>query len=144
MAAALWLIGAILLAVAETAAGEFTLLMLGGGALVTAGATSVFDLPLWAQGLVFALSSVVFLLLVRPPLRRYVERKRGDAPSYLESLPGTKARVLQAVSGSDGGRVMIGGEEWSARTPYEGAAIPIGVEVTIVEIDGAVAIVVDS
>ena len=50
MAAALWLIGAILLAVAEVAAGEFTLLMLGGGALVTAGATGIFDLPLWAQG----------------------------------------------------------------------------------------------
>lgn len=143
MAAALWLIGAILLAAAETAAGEFTLLMLGGGALVTAGVTGVFDLPLWAQGVVFAVSSVLLLALVRPPLRRYVENRRGDAPSYLESLPGTKVLVLESVSGG-GGRVLIGGEEWSARTPYDGAAIPAGVEVTIVEIDGAVAVVVDS
>jgi len=143
MAAALWLIGAILLAVAEVAAGEFTLLMLGGGALVTAGATGIFDLPLWAQGVVFAVSSVLLLVLARPPLRRYVESKRGDAPSFLESLPGTKVTVLESVSG-DGGRVMIGGEEWSARTPYDGAPIPVGMEVTIVEIDGAVAVVVDS
>lgn len=143
MAAALWLIGAILLAVAETAAGEFTLLMLGGGALVTAGATSAFDLSMWAQGVVFAVSSVLLLLLARPPLRRYVESKRGDAPSYLESLPGTKATVLRSVSGGTG-RVLIGGEEWSARTPYDGAPIAVGVEVTIVEIDGAVAVVVDS
>ncbi|CAM3583168.1 NfeD family protein [Tsukamurella ocularis] len=143
MAAALWLIGAILLAVAETAAGEFTLLMLGGGALVTAGATGLFDLPMWAQGVVFAVSSVLLLLLARPPLRRYVENRRGEAPSYLESLPGMKATVLQSVSG-EAGRVLIGGEEWSARTPYDGAPIAVGVEVTIVEIDGAVAVVVDS
>lgn len=143
MAAALWLIGAILLAVAETAAGEFTLLMLGGGALVTAGATGVFDLPPWAQGIVFVVSSVLLLVLARPPLRRYVERKRGVAPSYLESLPGMKAVVSADVS-ADGGRVLVSGEEWSARTPYDGAPIPAGVEVTIVEIDGAVAIVVDS
>ncbi|TWS19950.1 NfeD family protein [Tsukamurella asaccharolytica] len=143
MAAALWFIGAILLAVAETAAGEFILLMLGGGALITAGATGVFDLPLWAQGVVFAVSSMLMLVLVRPPLRRFVESKRGEAPSYLESLPGTKATVLQSVSGETG-RVLIGGEEWSARTPYDGVPIAVGVEVTIVEIDGAVAVVVDS
>lgn len=143
MAAALWLIGATLLAVAETAAGEFTLLMLGGGALVTAGVTGAFDLPLWAQGLVFAVSSVLLLLLARPPLRRYVERKRGDAPSYLESLPGMKAVVSAEVTGEHG-RVLIDGEEWSARTPYDGVPIKPGIEVTIVEIDGAVAVVVDS
>ncbi len=143
MAAALWLIGAIVLAVAEVAVGEFTLLMLGGGALVTAGVSSVVDLPLWAQGLVFAVSSVLLLLLVRPPLRRYVESRRGEAPSYLETLPGTRVTVLESVSG-EGGRVLIGGEQWSARTPYDGAPIPVGVEVTIVEIDGAVAVVVDS
>ncbi|ADG78702.1 hypothetical protein TPAU25S_01731 [Tsukamurella paurometabola] len=143
MAAALWLIGAVLLAVAETAAGEFTLLMLGGGALITAGATGLFTLPLWAQGVVFAVSSVLLLVLARPPLRRYVEARRADAPSYLESLPGMKAVVSAEVTGG-GGRVLVGGEEWSARTPYDGAPIPAGVEVTIVEIDGAVAIVVDS
>lgn len=143
MAAALWLIGAIVLAVAEVAAGEFTLLMLGGGALVTAGATGLFGLPLWAQGVVFAVSSVLLLLLARPPLRRYVERKRGDSPSYLESLPGSRAVVTGEIT-AGGGRVQFGGEEWSARTPYDGAAIPVGAEVTIVEIDGAVAVVVDN
>ncbi|WP_019203012.1 NfeD family protein [Tsukamurella sp. 1534] len=143
MTAALWLIGAVVLAVAEVAAGEFTLLMLGGGALITAGATGIFGLPTWGQGLVFAVSSVLLLVLARPPLRRYVEKRRGDAPSYLESLPGSTVTVLQAVSGS-GGRVLVGGEEWSARTPYDGAPIPVGAEVTIVEIDGAVAVVVDS
>lgn len=143
MAAALWLIGAIVLAVAEVAVGEFTLLMLGGGALVTAGVSGLVDLPLWGQGLVFAVASVLLLLLVRPPLRRYVESRRGEAPSYLETLPGTRVTVLESVSG-EGGRVLIGGEQWSARTPYDGAPIPAGAEVTIVEIDGAVAVVVDS
>lgn len=143
MAAVLWLICAVVLAVAETAVGEFTLLMLGGGALVTAGASAVVDMPLWLQGIVFAVSSVLLLAAVRPPLRRYIERRRGDAPSYLESLPGMKVAVVQPVSSVDG-RVLIGGEEWSARTPYDGEPIAVGTEVTIVEIDGAVAVVVES
>ncbi|GAB3126947.1 NfeD family protein [Tsukamurella serpentis] len=142
MAAALWLIGAIVLTVAEVAVGEFTLLMLGGGALITAGATGLFDLPTWGQGVVFAVSSILLLALVRPPLRRYVESKRGQAPSYLESLPGSIAEVTGEVT-ADGGRIRLGGEEWTARTPYDGAPIPIGAQVTIVEIDGAVAVVVD-
>ena len=37
--------------------------------------------------------------------------------------------------------MLVGPDEWSARTPYDGAPIPVGVEVTILEIDGAVAVV---
>lgn len=143
MAAALWLIGAIVLVAAEAAAGEFVLLMIGGGALVTAGATWAFDLPMWAQGVVFAISALTLVFVARPPLRRYVIARRGDSPSYLESLPGSTVVVVEAVSGG-GGRVLVGGEEWSARTPYDGAPIPVGAEVTILEIDGAVAVVVDN
>ncbi|BDH57414.1 NfeD family protein [Tsukamurella sp. PLM1] len=142
MAAALWVIGAIVLTVAEVAAGEFTLLMLGGGALVTAGATGLFGLPLWGQGVVFSVSSVLLLLLARPPLRRYVESRRGEAPSYLETLPGSTAVVTGEIT-AGGGRIRLGGEEWTARTPYDGAPIPVGTQVTVVEIDGAVAVVVD-
>ena len=64
MAAALWLIGGLIAIAAEAAFGDFTLLMIGGGALVTAGATFGLGLPYWAQGIVFALTSIALLTTV--------------------------------------------------------------------------------
>jgi membrane protein implicated in regulation of membrane protease activity len=144
MAAALWCIGALLAIVAEVVIGDLTLLMIGGGALVTAGLTFGFGLPYWAQGVVFALTSFALLYTVRPLARRALRARGADARSYLESLPGTVAVVLTPVDAGAGGRVRIGGEEWSARTPYEGVPIDVGVQVTVLEIDGAVAVVVEN
>ncbi|GAA4393166.1 NfeD family protein [Tsukamurella soli] len=141
MAAALWLIAAIVLAAAEAVAGDFMLLMLGGGALVTAGVTAGLGPPPWAQGLVFAVASIALLVGVRPVLKRIAARHTGVSASYLESLPGRRVIVIAPVDAS-AGLVRIGGEEWSARTPYEGSPIPAGAEVTVLEIDGAVAVVV--
>ena len=56
------------------------------------------------------------------------------------ALVGTKALVLQRVDGL-GGRVKIGGEEWSARPFLEGDAIQAGEQVEVAQIDGATALV---
>ncbi len=143
MAAALWLIAAIVLAAAEAVAGNLMLLMLGGGALVTAGVTIGLEPPPWAQGVVFAVASIALLLGVRPVLKRFAERGIPTTASYLETLPGRRVTVLAPVD-ARAGLVRIGGEDWSARTPYDGRPIPAGAEVTVVEIDGAVAVVVEA
>ncbi|MDF0529264.1 NfeD family protein [Tsukamurella sp. 8F] len=143
MAAAIWLIAAIVLAAAEAVAGDFVLLMLGGGALATAGATYALGLPPWAQGIVFALASLLLVLGVRPPLKRFALRNQPESASYLQSLPGRTVTVIAPVDHA-AGRVRIGADEWSARTPYESVPIPVGAEVTVLEIDGAVAVVVEA
>lgn len=141
MAALLWFIGALLAVAAEVVIGDLTLLMIAGGAGATAALTFGFSLPYWAQGVVFAVASIALMFTVRPLARRSLTK--GHRPgSYLESLPGREAVVLAAVHAGHGGRVLIGAEEWSARTPYDGEPIPIGIEVTVLEIDGAVAVVV--
>jgi membrane protein implicated in regulation of membrane protease activity len=56
------------------------------------------------------------------------------------ALVGTKGLVLQEVDGA-GGRVKIGGEEWSARPFLEGDAMQAGEQVEVAEIDGATALV---
>ena len=56
------------------------------------------------------------------------------------ALVGTKAVVLQRVD-ANGGRVRIGGEEWSARAYLEDQVLEPGSRVEVVKIDGATALV---
>ena len=56
------------------------------------------------------------------------------------ALTGAKAVVLQRVD-ADGGRVRIGGEEWSARAYMDGEVYEPGDRVEVVKIEGATALV---
>jgi membrane protein implicated in regulation of membrane protease activity len=139
MSAWIWFSGAVLLSIAEVLGAEFVLLMLGGGALVTAGVALVFPDLLWLQILVFALSSVALVLGLRP----YLLRKYYQPPqirSGIEALIGSKATVISTVD-SDGGQVKIGGEVWSAVGMDGHRPMPPGTPVTVVEVRGATAVV---
>ena len=57
-----------------------------------------------------------------------------------EALEGQPAVVTETVDGDDG-RVKIGGDIWSARSVDPAAVLEPGTHVTVVEIDGATAVV---
>ncbi|MDV2475581.1 NfeD family protein [Rhodococcus zopfii] len=137
--ALIWLIAGVALAAAEALTGDFVLLMLGGAALVTAGVSAATDLPVWADAVVFAVSSLVLLLGVRPALRR-----RYAAPPALttgvDALPGKHALVLEQVA-EHSGQVKINGEIWTARPLDDTAVYEPGTTVTVMQIDGATAVV---
>ena len=138
MGTVIWLIGTLVLAGLELAAGEFTFLMLAGGALATAGA-SLLGIPLWAEIVIFGLASGALILFLRPWLhRRYLK------PSALDTSPkalvGTKAQVLEEI-GPTGGQVRLDGSIWSARAIDPSITIPAGEHVTVADIDGPTAVV---
>ena len=89
--------------------------------------------------LAFVVASAAGLGLVLPIARRHVKQppllKTGPA-----ALVGRPARVLEEVNGH-GGRVRIGGEEWSARSYDETLVIPVGHTVDVMQIEGATALV---
>ncbi len=94
-----WLILAGLLALTETLTGDFTLLMLAGGALVGAGVAALIPGLIWLQVVLALVAAVALLLLLRPTL---LERVRS-LPGYRSSLdkmvgsPGTTiSEVTQA------------------------------------------------
>ncbi|SDD34578.1 Membrane protein implicated in regulation of membrane protease activity [Rhodococcus tukisamuensis] len=119
--------------------GDFFLLMLAGGALATAGVTSVTDLPVWADAVIFALTSLVLVLGVRPALlRRFA--KPPLLATNAEALPGKKATVLAEVA-EHGGQIKLGGEVWTARALDPTEVYLPGTTVTVMEIDGATAVV---
>ena len=139
MAALIWLVAGVLLASAEALTGDFFLLMLAGGALATAGVSAVTDFPLWLDAVVFGVLSVALLVGVRPVLLR---RFSSAAPvaTNAAALSGKHALVLELV-GEHGGRVKLDGEIWTAR-PLDAADVyEPGTTVTVLEIDGATAVV---
>lgn len=134
----LWLVAALGLAGAEALTGDMFLLMLSGGALTTACVSWAADWPIWADGACFLVVSVLLLVLVRPALR-----KRFSAtglPEPVRALEGKSALVLDRVARHEG-QVKLDGEVWTARPFHDDDVFEPGDHVTVMEIDGATAVV---
>ena len=134
-----------LLFAAVRAAGEVATLgfFLGAVALAALPAALVAALgaSLGIQLLVFILGAVASLAFIRPVARRHLHTppsiRTGTA-----ALIGTRATVLDRVD-AGGGRVKIGGEEWTARPYDEDDVYEEGARVEVMKIDGATALVSD-
>lgn len=136
--ALIWLIVALALAGAEVLTGDLFLLMLGGGALAAAGSAVVFD-SLWVHGVVFLVASILLLVGVRPALRRHLSSGKG-LPDPMKELEGKSALVLDRVARHEG-QVKLDGQVWTARPLNENDVYQPGDHVTVVQIDGATAVV---
>ena len=134
----IWAIVAVLLALGELATPG--LFFLGPVALAALPALVVsFFAPAWLQVVVFIAGSVASLAVLRPIARAHLHMpaltRTGTA-----ALVGARATVLQRVD-ADGGRVRIGGEEWSARAYMDGQVLEPGTRVEVAKIEGATALV---
>lgn len=141
-AAVLWLIFALVLAGAEALTGDMFLLMLGGGALAASAMSWLTDWPVWADGTVFLIVSVLLLVLVRPALRRRLTPAHVPRVG-IEALEGKNALVLARIA-RDEGQVKLDGEVWTARPLNEADVYEPGESVTVLQIDGATAVVFKS
>lgn len=137
--AVMWLIFALVLAAAEALTGHMFMLMLAGGALSAALTSWLTDWPIWADGAVFLIVSVLLLALVRPALVRRLTPARGSLMG-IRALEGKNAVVLDRVA-RDEGQVKLDGQVWTARPLNDGDVYEPGEAVTVVQIDGATAVV---
>ena len=87
----------------------------------------------------FIVASVASLGVLRPIARAHV-RMPALTRTGTAALVGAKAVVLQRVD-TNGGRVRIGGEEWSARAYLDDQVLEPGTRVEVVKIEGATALV---
>ena len=137
-----WLIWAIV--AAGLAVGEILtpgLFFLGPVAIaaVIAGVLAVIGLGAAVQLLAFVVASIASVAVLRPLARSHL-RVPPMLRTGTAALVGSKALVLERVD-STGGRVRIGGEEWSARSFMEDQILEPGARVEVVKIDGATALV---
>lgn len=139
--ALIWLIAALVLAGAEALTGDLFLLMLAGGALAGAGSSLLHDGPVWIDGIVFLVTSVLLLFVARPALkRRLATGHEADTLGSLRALEGKSAVVLDTITPNNG-QVKLDGEIWTARPMNDGDQYEPGESVTVVRIDGATAVV---
>jgi membrane protein implicated in regulation of membrane protease activity len=137
-----WLIWA-LIAVVLTVGEILTpgLFFLGPVALaaVVAGVAAAVGLGIVVQLVLFIAGSLASLLFLRPIARRHV-RMPAAIRTGAAALEGARAVVLQRVD-ANGGRVRIGGEEWSARAYMDDQVFEPGARVEVAKIEGATALV---
>ena len=134
-----WAIAALLLAVGEIfTPGLFFLGPIAIAAVAAAFVSLAFS-AVWIQLLVFAGAALASLALLRPIARAHL-RMPPALRTGTAALQGARALVLQRVD-QNGGRVKIGGEEWSARAYMPDQVLEPGTEVEVVKIEGATALV---
>ena len=128
----LWMIGGVLLLIAEIIAPGFFLVFIGAAAIAAGLFTVLFDLGLAGQLALFALYAVVAVTIGR---RVYAHQNVDSSDPMLNDraarLVGRTVTVVEAVD-DHGGRVRVGDGEWSAR----GGPAEIGQRVRITGIDG--------
>lgn len=136
-----WIVLAVLLAVAEAFTGTMVLLMLAAGAVGSAIAAGL-GVGLLGQVLVFAGVSALSLLVLRPIIRRHALPSATGADERLavQELEGAPGTVLEQVS-TTAGLVRIEGELWSARSFDAAQVIEPGEPVRVIEVRGATVLV---
>ena len=136
---AIWAIAAALLAIGELATPGLFFLGPVALAALAAAIVAVAGIGVVGQLIAFIGGSIASLALLRPLARRHLHMppmiRTGTA-----ALTGARATVLQRVD-VDGGRVRIGGEEWSARAFFDDQVMEPGARVEVAKIEGATALV---
>jgi membrane protein implicated in regulation of membrane protease activity len=137
----LWALLAVALAVGELLTPG--LFFLGPVAVAATGAAFAQALGAGLVGalIVFIGGSLASLAVLRPIARRHV-RLPALSRTGTDALVGRKALVTQRVD-AVGGRVRIGGEEWSARSYVDDQVLAEGQTVDIIQIEGATALVAE-
>ena len=112
----LWLIGGVLLLIAEIIAPGFFLVFIGAAAMATGVFALLFGLSLPLQLALFALYAILAVMVGR---KIYANAAHVDSTDPLLNdrvarLVGRSVSVITAVD-EHGGRVRVGDSEWSAR-----------------------------
>ena len=128
----LWLIGGVVLLIAEILAPGFFLIFIGVAAIATGLFTLLFGLGLAPQLALFALYALLAVMIGR---KAYASPARNASDPLLNDragrLVGKVVTVTVAIDEHDG-RVRVGDSEWSAR----GGPAAAGERVRITGVEG--------
>jgi membrane protein implicated in regulation of membrane protease activity len=130
----LWVLGGLLLIVAEVATpGGFFVIFFGAGAILVGAAGALgWHGPAWAEWLAFSVVSVALLALFRRPLMRRFKLNTSKPVDRLES---ESAVVTETVAPGGLGKAELRGTPWAARTSGS-AALPPGQRCRVERVEG--------
>ena len=111
----IWVLGGLVLLVAEVATpGSFFAVFFGAGAILVGALKALgWDGPAWAEWLVFTILSIASLAFFREPLMRRFSLSSGKRVDRME---GERALVTEDVAPGGVGKAEMRGASWTART----------------------------
>jgi membrane protein implicated in regulation of membrane protease activity len=137
-----WFISAVLLLVAEMFTGGLWLLCVAVGC-AAAGLTGLFPVTgLIGQTIVFAATSLLSLVGLRPALvRRLLHAGGSELRSGVDALLGKTGYVTERIEpGARPGRVTVEGEDWRGAS-LDDTVLEPGTRVMVIQVDGTTLIV---
>lgn len=123
-----WAIVAVLCLILELSSGDFFIICFSIGAVFGVIGAAI-GLNIYWQIAIFALFSLLSVLIVRPVALRYLHKNEPNKPSNADALLGRTGRVTEAIKPGQNGYVQIDGDMWRAVSAEE---IPVGTTVRIV------------
>lgn len=129
----LWLIVCGAFLITEVFTVGFLLFFPGVGAFF-AFIAALFNLSFFTQIVIFAISTILMIIFVRPLVTKFFKIKQST-PMNSDSLIGKTGITLKDIEGDKRGQIKVAGEIWSA-TCNEGEEIIKDTEVVVKEIKG--------
>ncbi len=134
-----WLVVLIVAIAIELGTLGLTSIWFAGGALLAVVAAA-FSFPIWLQGLIFLVVSLLLMAFTRPVAVKYFNKDR--VRTNVESMVGRQAIVISEIDNLQGiGQVTVGGQEWSARSEDDKLHMEVGTVVVVVAVSGVKLIV---
>ncbi len=130
-----WFMLTIVLLAGEILTAGFLLGALTPGTLLACLAAAL-GLNMQLQLLAFVLGTLGGLIYLRPIFLR--KMMTGGSPTNVDALVGSKAEVVEAICGTQPGRVKVMSEEWRARAESD---FPQGAFVQVLAVEGNTLIV---
>ncbi|MEG0873456.1 MAG: NfeD family protein [Clostridia bacterium] len=132
---AIWLILCGLFFLIEIFTVSFLMFWPGIGAAF-AFITSILGFPLPVQIAVFAISTTLMIVFMKPLVKKFF-KTRVNAPMNSDALIGKNAIVTKQIHTLNSkGQVKVNGELWSAITEDETSIIESGATVIIEDVEG--------
>ncbi len=110
-------------------------------AALAAGITNYLLGDSYAQWIVLAATAILSLTVLRPIATKFIFKKTPQNDTGVVALIGKNAITLEQIT-PEGGRIRLSGEVWTAHC--ESGSIESGANVTVLRIEGAVAMVAAS
>jgi len=129
----LWIVLFVIFAIAEAVTFNLVSIWFCFGA-VCAMAAAKAGLGSTAQLVVFVVVSFALFIMARPFVKRFL--KIGNVKTNADRIIGSKADVVEKISGSEPGAVKADGKIWTARSAENDKPFEKGDVVEIVRIEG--------
>lgn len=141
MDAVVWILGGLILLIAEVIAPSLFFWPLGIAAIVSGTATLLGVRAVEWQVAIFIAVSGGLLLLTRTAARRYLLSASPHLRTNVDAIPGQRAVALtELMPGGGAGQVRLHGMEWLAQNEGD-IPIAVGSGVRISRVDGITLVV---